>query len=382
MTIVTSDPRGQSTGNDSYPARLVETGDIFDADDDPAFRFPPDPDDRLWRHPSELAWAPRRDRGPWALAAVSALAGAVLAVGLLAAAGDLGRTVESREVVEREAVRPAVSTGAADTDPDRVAEAVASSIVRIKAGDRTGAGVVYRDDGHVLTSADLTGKESSVEAELPGGRRLTGRVVGVDEETDIAVVKLDGDGPFTPATLGTSDGVAVGDTAVAVGATVSGGVVSAVNADDVIVTDAPMEPGSSGGALLDAQGTVVGITNGRAGGGRMGAATPIDVARAVADDLLQLGHVRVAWIGLRGGDAPDGAGIAVAEVVTGGPADASGLRAGDVVRRIGGHPVSTLAALRVTLRRNHPNDQVAVVYDRDGRRRTGVVVLTERPPQS
>ena len=260
------------------------------------------------------------------------------------------------------------------------------------AAGRAGSGVVFRNDGHVLTNAHVVSGATTITATTASGHTVSAHVVGTDDDTDLAVLKLDGSGPFTPAVLGTTDGTAVGDPAVAVGAEVSSGVVSALGREitpqpgatlvDMIQTDAQVDTASSGGALLASDGSVIGITTASAGSSRVGFATPVDVARAVADDLLQVGRVRDVWLGLKGSSAPDSGGVVIAEVITAGPAQLAGLMAGDVVRRIGGHPVATVSELRIALRRTHPGDPVPIVYDRNGTRHTAIVVLVERPPSS
>jgi putative serine protease PepD len=371
----------------------VESGDLFDDD---SFRAPPSPDDRLWRHPSEIGGVaqPRRRRRPTAaLAVASGMCGAALAVGALALTGSLGTRVLSRDVVEREAAPVLTLSRVSDDTASRLAGSVTPSIVLLRidgASTPSGAGVVFRDDGHVLTNAHVVGSATAVVAELSDGRSAAAEVVGTDHETDLAVLKLTGDGPFVPAVLGTSDGVAIGDTAVAVGARVTTGVISALGReitadggrtlDDLMQTDAEIEVTSSGGALLRHDGAVIGITTAYAGMRGMGFATPVDVARVVADDLVAHGRVRSVWLGIRGTSAPDGGGVVVAEVFVDGPAAIAGLVAGDVIRRIDGHPVSSMAHLRVILRRTHPGDAVLAVYDRDGRRRETPVRLAERAP--
>jgi S1-C subfamily serine protease len=370
----------------------VESGDLFD---DESFRTPPSPDDRLWRHPSEIGWVaqPRRRHRPTAaLAVASGVCGAVLAIGALAMTGSLGTRVLWRDVIERESAKPILTlTSVSDDTASRLAGSVAPSVVLLRIdGARTpsGAGVVFRDDGHVLTNAHVVGAAATVVAELHDGRTTEAEVVGIDHETDLAVVKLSGEGPFVPAVLGTSDGVAVGDATVAVGARVTTGLISALGReiegddgrtlDDLMQTDAEIDLVSSGGALLRDDGAVIGITTAYAGMDGIGFATPVDVARVIADDLVAHGRVRPVWIGIRGISAPDGGGVVLAEVFAGGPAAAAGLVDGDVIRRIGGHPVSSMTHLRVLLRRTHPGDAVVTVYDRDGRRRETSVRLAER----
>jgi S1-C subfamily serine protease len=364
----------------------VEPGDVFDADEPPAFRTPPAPDDRLWRHPSELRWAgpPPRRRVPWPVAVLTGITGAALTIGALALTGSLGGHTE---IVVRQATLPGAVAFTSGADPAvaRVAATVTPAIVRLDGG----SGVLFRSDGHVLTNAHVVGPDDQIEAIFPSGVTIAARVVARDETTDLAVVKLDGDGPFPTAVLGTSDGMAVGQPTIVVGATVTAGMVSALGREitrgegalllDMIQTDAPVGPRSSGGALVDSDGTVVGIANARAGAPGLGFATPVDVARAVADDLLRHGRVRLVWLGIKGGTAPDGGGVAVAQVLAGGPAAAAGIHADDVIRRIGKQPIASMTSLWAALRRHHPGEPVTVVYDRGEHRGTAVVVLAERP---
>ena len=381
----------------------MELGDADDADEAPAFRAPPAPDDRLWRHPSELAWAPRLAprRSSWSLAVASGLTGAVLTLGVLAAAGVLHTDRRARELVVREVARPAVavSTSGDDDDIAAVAHDVAPAVILLQevGGEgRVGSGVLFRSDGDAVTTAHLVDDIGVLRAVLADGRVVGAHLVAVDPESDVAVVKLDGSGPFPTALLGSADGIAVGQPAIAVSATggapaqaVTSGVVRATGREpgaalaDMIQTDAAIPAGSSGGALLDRSGAVVGITTELGPDGRgyegLAFAIPVDVARAVADDLLLLGHVRTVWVGVRGKDLVGGAGVVIGTLMDGSPAAAAGLRVGDVVRRVDGRPVGSMSSVRLALRRHHPGDHVTVVFDRGSVRHTADLVLLERP---
>lgn len=386
----------------------MEQGEPIEQDDPPAFRPPPPQDDRLWRHPSELAGPPpprsTRRRTGWPGAAASGLIGALVTVGLLAAVGAFDGNSPRREVVVREAARPTISSLSTDTSGiAAVVDAVAPAIVRLDVtGDDSaiGSGVLFRDDGHLLTNAHVVDEADVVTALLASGQSVGARVVGIDAGTDIAVVKLEGDGPWPTALLGTTEGLAVGAIAIAIGSplglrgtsSVTVGVISALGRQitspegpvlsDMVQTDAAITSGSSGGALLDGSGSVIGVTTAFAvtdpGHTGLGFATPVDVARAVAEDLIALGRARRVWFGVRGSAEQGGGGVVLAAVVEGGPAEKGGLRAGDVVRRVDGRPVGTMSSLRVSLLRHHPGETVVVVYDRDGERRTTHVTLGER----
>lgn len=377
----------------------VEEGEAFEPDDATQFRTPPPPDDRLWRHPSEIAWqAPTgRKRRRWQLAGVSALTGAVLATGVLAATGTLGNARDPLVVHEVVSSMPDSLNGVSGAEVARIGASVSPSIVRIEisgGAQPAASAVVFRDDGYAVTDAHAVAGAQRLTGVLSNGDRLGSTVTGVDAATDLAVVKLAGGGPFRTAVLGTTDGVAEGEVALTVGAptersgspTITSGVISAFGRDvtgpngttlkDVIQTDAPVGRAATGGAVVDDQGTVIGITMVH-GGWRC--ATPVDVARNVAEELVAVGHVRVVWLGIRGTSAADGTGVTVARLLDDAPAANAGLRAGDVVHRVDGRPVTSMTSLRMVLRRRHPGERVTVFYERAGKRRTAAVTLTERP---
>jgi S1-C subfamily serine protease len=268
--------------------------------------------------------------------------------------------------------------------------------------------VVFRDDGHVLTNAHVVAGATSITVVLSSGREVDGRLVGADPVTDTAVIKMDG-GPFTMADLGTAADLKVGQAAVAIGSplalvggpSVTAGVVSALHRSvktrdsdslfDMIQTDAPISPGSSGGALLDGRGRVIGITTAIAlsdvGPEGLGFATPIDVARSIGDELIASGKATHAWIGVEGGDLDgptahdlslDG-GAMVSAVRPEAPAAAAGLAARDVILSVDGKPVLTMGGLVVSLRTHRPGDVITVEVMRDRQRMTTRVRLAERP---
>jgi S1-C subfamily serine protease len=387
------------------------SGDDGQEDDLLAFRAPLPPDDRLWRHPSELAWQQSASTPPpsapprrgWPLALVSGLCGSVLTVGLLAVTGVLAREPGVREVVVREAVAPARAGGGAGGLAG-VAARAADWVVRIAVSGEepgVGSGVVIRDDGHVLTNAHVVEGASRIHVHLADGRTLDGTLVGVDDETDLAVVRVDADGPLPVAVLGSVDDVSVGDQAIAVGSplglqggpSVTSGIVSGLgrlvesqdgmSLLDMIQTDAAIAPGSSGGALLDGRGVLVGITTAfavtDAGAEGLGFATPVDVARAVADDIVEHGEARPCWLGVKGDDTVGGGGAHVDEVLDASPAAAAGFEAGDVVVAIDRREIGGMSALRIALRRHRPGAQVVVTVERDGERLRLPVVLEARP---
>ena len=224
-----------------------------------------------------------------------------------------------------------------------------------------GSGVIFQADGLILTNAHVVEKSDRVTVGLRDGRRVEGKVVGLDPVTDLAVVRLGPGGPWPVATLGNSETLQVGDWAIAVGNpfgldnTVTLGIISSLNRNasklgitdkrlELIQTDAAINPGNSGGPLLNADGEVVGInTLVRSGpGAGLGFAIPINRARRVAQQLLTNGRVSHAMIGLSLGPATVGQdgrplpGALVMAVAPGGPAQQAGIRTGDRIVAAGG----------------------------------------------
>ncbi|MDP1820245.1 MAG: trypsin-like peptidase domain-containing protein [Acidimicrobiales bacterium] len=396
-----------------------------DADDDvTGFGAPLPPDDRLWRHPSELgrhasgdevAGGRRRRSGRTAtlpVALIAGLAGAVLSTGIIAVTGHLSPRVIERQVVERVAVTPMVSSPMVrgDRGVAKVASQMSPAIVRLDVTrdgtTATGSGVVFRDDGLVLTSAHVVEGADDIHVRLDNGRNLAGTLVGADALTDVAVLDVDArDVPV--ALLGSAAALEVGEPAVAIGSplglrggpSVTTGVISAVDRTvdgpdgslhGMIQTDAPIAPGSSGGALVDSTGAVVGIITAKAteAGDRFGFATPIDLARRVADELVQRGAASHGWIGVEGVDLPpDQAGAMGVEggalvrgVLGDGPAKAAGLAQDDVITEVNGEPIESMPDLVVELREHRPGEEVKVGYWRKGKRSEASVIVDDRPP--
>jgi S1-C subfamily serine protease len=388
--------------------------------DDPGYSVPPPLDDRLWRHPSELRVlgleAPERRRSPFWRAVVAGAVGAIVTLAVLALLGRLdGDEDRAAPAVIRQAARPVAAPVAATGSVVRIAEEVRPAIAKVRvegaAAASSGSAVLYRDDGHLLTNAHVVTDAGSIEVSLADGSTHEARLVGSDEHTDIAVLRIpvasDGE-PYPTAVLGTATDLAVGQPVVAIGSplglaggsSVSTGVVSALGREveaegssllDMVQTDAAISPGSSGGALVDGTGAVIGITTAvgvsEVGAEGLGFATPVDVARSVAEDIITSGHAVHVWLGVHGsdldrrtaGDLGVDGGARVEEVVDGSPAAEAGVTPADVIVRVEDEPVRSMSGLVIALRQRDPGDQVALQVVRDGDRRTVVVDLVERP---
>jgi len=231
-------------------------------------------------------------------------------------------------------------------------------------GESLGSAVVFTSDGFLLTNAHVVGQASSGTAAFSDGTSAPFRVVGADPLSDLAVLRANGPTP-EPAELGEADRLVVGQLVVAVGnplglaGSVTAGVVSALGRslpargrviEDVIQTDAALNPGNSGGALADADARVVGINTAVAGVG-LGLAVPVNgTTRRIISALMADGRVRRAYLGLAMVPGPVPAawrerlgrntGLLVAQVVAGGPADRAGLRTGDLLLTAAGKPVA------------------------------------------
>lgn len=266
-----------------------------------------------------------------------------------------------------------------------------------------GSGVVVRPDGYILTNFHVIANADQLSVRLinrPG--ELAARVVGVDRPTDLAVLKIEAD-DLTPATFGDSDSLAVGEWVLAAGSpfgfdnTVTAGIVSATGRgeglttqtserfDEFIQTDAAVNPGNSGGPLINLEGQVVGINNQiatRTGGSvGLGFAIPSSIARPVADSLIENGKVERSFLGVEWREAtePEGLdGVVVERVMEGSPAAQAGIRVGDVVTRFNGRPTTSGGRFRSAIAFTPPGTPATIEVVRNGRPQTITVTLVDR----
>jgi S1-C subfamily serine protease len=284
-----------------------------------------------------------------------------------------------------------------------VAEQLAPSVANLRVMRRArggqvpvglGSAVVLTPDGFLLTSAHVVaGRTNGGRAGLTDGRELGFEVVGRDDLSELAVLRAEGDG-LVPAELGDAESLRVGQLVVAIGnphgfaGSVTAGVVSALGRslpaaglgrmiDNVIQTDAALNPGNSGGALVDGRGRVVGVNTAVAGIG-LGLAVPINATtRRVIGALMTEGRVRRAYLGVAGGTRPLPPRIArslgrrtcveVVEVAPGSPAESAGLRAEDLIVAVGEEPVETVTDLQRLMVAELIDSAVALSLIRQGR---------------
>ena len=256
----------------------------------------------------------------------------------------------------------------------------------------TGSGFVLDDDGRILTNAHTINGVTAVEVTFADGRSAAAHVVGKDEQTDLAVLAVNPDGlNLHPLELGDSNSVRTGDPVVVVGnsngieASAGTGRIAAANQqieapggymiDVVLTTDAVIQPASSGGPLLGADGRVVGITSRMDGASAF--AVPVDAARSVVDQLERSGRVIRSYIGLRGTTTSEG--VQVTAVHPDGPADRAGIQVGDVIKDADGQPVKSFAALMLDVDDHAPGDTMQLSVQRSEARGDVTVTLEQRP---
>ena len=273
----------------------------------------------------------------------------------------------------------------------RVVPSVASLKVTSRRGEGSGSASVLTADGYLLTSAHVVEGASTAVATFASGTESMADVVGRDPFSDLAVLRARGEVP-TPVTLGDAGQLRVGQLVVAVGnplglaGSVTAGIVSALGrslptrqgrvVDEVIQTDAALNPGNSGGVLADSRGQMVGVNTAVAGIG-VGLAVPInDTTQRIISALMTVGRVRRAWLGIAGGQTPlppplakklgRREGLRVAQVITGSPAEAAGLRVGDILVAVAGEPLGSSTELQRRMVEDAIGRRVEITVWRNG----------------
>lgn len=353
---------------------------------------------------------PPKRRGLALVAATALLVGAAGGIGSAAVYSATNDSSATPSVTAPLNGGQAAPVSAPDGSVQNAASKVLPSVVKIgvstSQGSGTGSGIVISKDGLIVTNNHVVagaGNGGKIQVMLNDGRTLSATIVGTDPLTDLAVIRADAK-DLTPAVLGKSGNLGVGQGVVAIGspfgleATVTSGIVSALNrpvtsGDEqrdsttvfpAIQTDAAINPGNSGGALIDLAGQVVGINSaiktaggsGQSEGGNIGLgfAIPIDQAKPIIDELVAKGKATHARLGVQVGNAQSSdafqQGATIGEVTSGGAADKAGLKSGDVVTAIDGKAIASGDALVAAVRSHRPDDEVTINFIRNGKAQT------------
>jgi S1-C subfamily serine protease len=417
----------QAGDTDSYRTPLVDpsTENLSASVPWPAGPIsPPDPVNKAEATPGPEQTD--RPRGRVLVPMVSAFMGAVLALGAVAGFGGFSASGEqattttvagqsSQTLASSPEGTTMLQLRQANVDAVAVGEVVIPSIVSVQIGQNgptgfselgSGSGVVFDTEGHIITNDHVVSGGSAYQVVFADGRVYEATLVGTDSVTDLAVLEISADN-LVPIEFGTSDNLSVGDPTVAVGnplgleggPSLTVGVLSAfdrqvqTSARDVLYgmlqTDAPITQGSSGGALVDETGRLIGITTAvgvsQIGVEGIGFATPVEIVERVVTELIANGKAGSAFLGIVGGTsfdtAVDGAqipvGVEISEVDPAGAAANVGLQAADVITSFEGQDVQTIQDLIVLLRRSHVGDKVELVIERSGSVQSVDVVLGE-----
>ncbi|MBO3750856.1 trypsin-like peptidase domain-containing protein [Streptosporangiaceae bacterium NEAU-GS5] len=323
---------------------------------------------------------------------------------------------------------PAVQPGATDRAPESVAgvaskvlPSVVSLEVRGNSEAGTGSGFLIKG-GYIVTNnhvVAVAAQGGDIRIKFTNRKATTGKIVGRDPNSDIAVVKPDETFGAPEATLGNSDNVVVGDPVIAIGSplgltgTVTTGIVSSLNRPveaggetgsdyaliNAIQTDAAINPGNSGGPLVNSSGQVIGVNSAiatlggstslgtQSGSIGLGFAIPVNQARRIAQELINTGSARTSRIGISIDQNYQGQGVRIASepangvppVTPDGPADHAGLKGGDIILAVNGQPVGDSRELIVTIRSKAPGDKVRITYQHDGQERTATVTIGAAP---
>ena len=357
------------------------------------------------------------------------LLAAMMAASVVTFSGcSLGTAADNSSAQTTSAARQAAAndaniSDARNTPAVRAAKAVGPTVVGItnKAVARdwfnnpvetegVGSGVIFKNDGgdsYIVTNNHVISGAKELVVSLPDGRSLKGKLVGADEMTDLAVVKV-GDGKLPTAKFGDSDKIVVGEPAIAIGnpmglefqGSVTSGVISALNRTldisdkrvKLLQTDAAINPGNSGGALVNADGEVIGINSAKVaanGVEGMGFSIPINTVQTVIDSLMSKGYVARPYLGVSIFD-PETAGrygyqlnidkgVYVFQLSLNGPCGKAGLQRGDIILKLDGKETNSVSDLREKVAEHKVGDTVKITYDRNGSEQSADVVLEEMP---
>ena len=279
-------------------------------------------------------------------------------------------------------------------------------LFRVFPVEGVGSGLVIDEKGYILTNNHVIDDAERLKVTLPDGRVLRGRVVGSDETTDIAVLKVESEQLLPPTQLGDSDSLKAGQIVIAIGnpfgltggPAVTAGIVSSLNRSiqtrsgvlELIQTDAAINPGNSGGPLVNTKGEVIAINTANMPYAQgIGFAVPINAAKSILKELIEKGKVMRPWIGVasmkltpqlaRYYGLPVTEGALIARVEPYSPADDAGLRKGDIVEEIDGNRINDPAQIASHVHKKQVNEQLTLTVNRYGRQFQVSVPVDERP---
>jgi putative serine protease PepD len=368
----------------------------------------------------------RRSSGGWPgrrslaiLLTTAALLGGAAGTGLLAATGALDDNTSTTTTVVRSSTSGASDGSSTTVDAAAVYDSAAAGVVEITATgsgssqsdpfgqgsaqtSSTGSGFVVDGDGYIVTAAHVVDRASSIEITFSDGTTRRATLVGQDNATDVAVVKVDPSGlQLHPLELGRSASLDVGDAVVAIGSpfgyeeSVSTGVVSGLDRTieapngysvaHAVQTDAALNPGNSGGPILDSSGRVVGIADQIATSGSseqssgVGFAVPIDLIAGELDQLKAGETVSHAYLGVSTTDSAGTTGAQVAEVASGSPAADAGMKTGDIVTAIDGTQITGPNDLVSAIGDHKPGDRIELTVRRGSDTHTLIATLDSQP---
>lgn len=280
-------------------------------------------------------------------------------------------------------------------------------LFRVFPVEGVGSGVVIDERGYILTNNHVIDDAERLKVTLADGRVLRGKVVGSDETTDLAVIKVESDQPLPQAQLGDSSSLKAGQIVLTIGnpfgltggPAVTAGIVSSLKRSiqartgvlELIQTDAAINPGNSGGPLVNTKGEVVAINTANMPYAQgIGFAVPINTAKEILEELVEKGRVSRPWIGVASvkvtpqlarhfGLPPRAEGALVAGVEPYSPADDAGLRKGDIIEEIDGSRVEDPSQVAAYVRKKKPEERLSVTVNRYGRQFQVGVQVDERP---
>ncbi len=349
------------------------------------------------------------------------LIGAILG-GVIAAFVTTGLLNNSQNFSTREKESPAPIEAATESPVVRIAEEIGPAVVGIsnrvdvssffynqQVEQGTGSGVIFDEAGYIVTNYHVIQDSDQLVITLPNGKQVSGKLVGVDSRTDLAVIKINEKG-LKSAVFGDSDKIKVGELAVAIGnplgeqlaSTVTTGVISALNRTvdvneqrfQLIQTDAAINPGNSGGALVNSRGEVVGINSVKIvdiNVEGLNFAIPSNTVKPIVKSIIKNGRVIRPWIGIIGGDVNPAmkerfglsvdTGVFVSELPPEGPAAKAGLESGDVIISFDGHDVRNFGDLRTYIDKHKIGDEVRLVVMRGTDKKSIQLKLEQMPEE-